>query len=144
MLDRPIWTPMARLTYAAYLVHPIIMTPLYGAARVYHVYSEYELGSQFAANAALAYSAAFAIWYREFLRLIAGQFSVDAYLMPRFTYRLQADGGKTDDELGEVRHASSGSQRRPRLTKSGTHCWRRMSGRRSRRARGETGALLLA
>ena len=72
ILERDMWTPMARLTYLAYLVHPMILIPIYGGARVYHVYSEFELASKFAGNVSLAYVSLYLVLPPHLVSLFCG------------------------------------------------------------------------
>ena len=71
------WSPLARLTYGAYLVHPIVVKVLAGAATSNYRWSYVDLFSRFALNVTLAYALAalaFLLVEKPFMNLEAAMF----------------------------------------------------------------------
>jgi len=56
------WTPFARLTYGAYLCHPIVIKLTAGNATEYYNYSMMDLMYRWLGNTILAYGGALALW----------------------------------------------------------------------------------
>ena len=57
-LSMKFWIPLSRLTYTAYLVHPIVLTVLYGTARDTFTYTDYKVASMIVSNVVLSYGVA--------------------------------------------------------------------------------------
>jgi thiosulfate reductase cytochrome b subunit len=66
LLERPGWTPLARLTYLAYLLHPVVIIISYGSDRAFHIYSPFMLINTWIAFSLLSYMSSFIGWYRKF------------------------------------------------------------------------------
>lgn len=56
LLGHPAWTPMARLTYSAYLLHPIIIKNLAGTTSGFYHFGWVDLTSRFVFNSLLTWS----------------------------------------------------------------------------------------
>lgn len=56
------WTPVARLTYGAYLVHPIVIKMTAGNETQYYNFSNMDLFYRWFGNTALAYGGALVLW----------------------------------------------------------------------------------
>jgi len=61
-LSKPFWTPLARLTYGAYLLHPLVIKLGAGTALQYYTFSGLELAYRHLSNAVFAYSGAVLLW----------------------------------------------------------------------------------
>jgi peptidoglycan/LPS O-acetylase OafA/YrhL len=57
-LSAPAWVPFARLTYGAYLWHPVVIKLLAGRRGAYYHFDAVDLLGRFALNAALAFACA--------------------------------------------------------------------------------------
>lgn len=62
LLSHPFWTPLARLTYLAYLVHPMIIDTILSAGRVAYFWNPLHVIVYFLAFIMIAYSVALFIW----------------------------------------------------------------------------------
>jgi len=62
LLSHSFWTPFARLTYGAYLCHPLVIKLAGGCAVQYYTFSGMDLLYRMVGNTLLAYSASFAVW----------------------------------------------------------------------------------
>jgi peptidoglycan/LPS O-acetylase OafA/YrhL len=60
-LSMPMWTPLARMTFNAYLVHPIIMTVVYGQLQTTIHYTDITMAGFVVMFVAFSYSAAAAV-----------------------------------------------------------------------------------
>jgi len=56
------WSPAARLTFAAYLIHPIIMTTVYLSSRSALAWDPYFVAVQFSGFVMMSYGAALILW----------------------------------------------------------------------------------
>uniref|UniRef100_A0A1I8IL75 NRF domain-containing protein n=1 Tax=Macrostomum lignano TaxID=282301 RepID=A0A1I8IL75_9PLAT len=59
LLSQPLFAPLSRLTYCAYLVHPVVMLAYYLSRRQAMVWDNFSVIHAFLGNCALAYMAAF-------------------------------------------------------------------------------------
>ncbi len=57
-LSMKLWTPLARMTFNAYLIHPVVIFPIYGHLQVPIHYTDVTLACYFIAFVVLAYAAA--------------------------------------------------------------------------------------
>ena len=57
-LSMKFWIPLSRLTYNAYLIHPIVLSVLYGTMKDTFVYSDYTIASMIVSNVVLSYGVA--------------------------------------------------------------------------------------
>lgn len=57
-LSLPLWEPLARVTYGAYIAHPMVMEVVYYSAVTLFHYDPFTMTSHYIANAALAYGVA--------------------------------------------------------------------------------------
>ena len=57
-LSMKFWIPLSRLTYNAYLIHPIVLSVLYGTTRDTFVYTDYKVASMIVSNVVLSYGMA--------------------------------------------------------------------------------------
>ena len=57
-LSMKFWIPLSRLTYSAYLIHPIFLSVLYGTTRDTFVYTDYKVASMIVSNVVLSYGMA--------------------------------------------------------------------------------------
>lgn len=62
ILSHKFWTPFVRLTYGAYLCHPLVIKLAGGCAVQYYTFSGMDLLYRMVGNTLLAYSASFAVW----------------------------------------------------------------------------------
>jgi len=62
LLSHRFWTPFARLTYGAYLCHPLVIKLALGCAVNYYTFSGMDLVYRICGNIILAYSASFVVW----------------------------------------------------------------------------------
>jgi len=62
LLSHRFWTPFARLTYGAYLCHPLVIKLAAACAVQYYTFSGMDLLYRLCGNAVLAYTASFAVW----------------------------------------------------------------------------------
>ena len=61
-LSSPLWTPLARLTFGAYLMHPVVIKWLAGTATASYHFSMHYIASCALFNAACAFSLAAVMW----------------------------------------------------------------------------------
>merc|ERR1719468_89665 len=61
-LSHKFWTPFMRLTYGAYLCHPLVIKLAGACAVQYYTFSGMDLLTRMSGNVILAYSAAFVVW----------------------------------------------------------------------------------
>merc|ERR1711998_68590 len=61
-LSHPFWTPFARLTYGAYLCHPLVVKLSAACAVQYYTFSGMDLLYRMSGNVILAYFASFLQW----------------------------------------------------------------------------------
>jgi peptidoglycan/LPS O-acetylase OafA/YrhL len=61
-LSHPYWTPLARLTYGAYLVHPLVIKLAAGMAVQYYTFTALDLVSRWFGNIIMAYSGSVVLW----------------------------------------------------------------------------------
>merc|ERR1712151_719418 len=61
-LAHRMWTPLARLTYGAYLCHPIVIKMTAGNATQYYNFSGMDLFYRWFGNSTLAYGGALLLW----------------------------------------------------------------------------------
>lgn len=61
-LSHWLWTPLTRLTYNAYLLHPIVVNWRCGLATQYYQFTVWTVLSNWAVDSALAYAAAVVVW----------------------------------------------------------------------------------
>merc|ERR1712232_805653 len=61
-LAHPWWTPLARLTYGAYLVHPMVIKLAAGRSHQFYNFSMMDLMYRTAGNCVMAYMGAAALW----------------------------------------------------------------------------------
>lgn len=61
-LAHPAWTPLARLTYGAYLLHPLVIKLAAGTSVQYYTFSGMEVCYRFVGNCFMAFSSAIALW----------------------------------------------------------------------------------
>jgi len=61
-LAHSMWTPLARLTYGAYLCHPIVIKMTAGNATQYYNFSSMDLFYRWFGNTVLAYGGALVLW----------------------------------------------------------------------------------
>jgi len=61
-LSHWIWTPLSRLTYCAYLLHPLVINLRCGLAVQYFQFTAWTVFQNFATDSALAYAAAIVAW----------------------------------------------------------------------------------
>uniref|UniRef100_A0A7S2MU52 Acyltransferase 3 domain-containing protein n=1 Tax=Haptolina brevifila TaxID=156173 RepID=A0A7S2MU52_9EUKA len=76
-LSAGLWAPLARLTYGAYLTHPIVIKVLSGAATAFYDWSYVDLTSRWLLNSLLAYAlaaGAFLLVEKPFMNLEAKLF----------------------------------------------------------------------
>lgn len=62
VLAHRLWTPFARLTYGAYLCHPLVIKLTAGCMVSYYTFSGMDLLYRWMGNAVMAYSASFVVW----------------------------------------------------------------------------------
>lgn len=60
-LSMSFWVPLSRLTYTAYLIHPIILTVIFTTLREPFTYSDYSMAVYSVANVALSFGAAMVV-----------------------------------------------------------------------------------
>ena len=53
-----VWTPLARMTFNAYLVHPIVMTVIYGTLQTSVHYNDITMACYFVVFVVMSYGAA--------------------------------------------------------------------------------------
>jgi peptidoglycan/LPS O-acetylase OafA/YrhL len=56
------WTPLARLTYGAYLVHPLVIKLVSGRALQYFTFNSWDLTYRTVGNFIMAYTGSFVFW----------------------------------------------------------------------------------
>merc|ERR1712072_529922 len=56
------WTPLARLTYGAYLVHPLMIKLAAGRSFQFYTFNAWDIAYRFMGNAILAYSGSVLLW----------------------------------------------------------------------------------
>eukprot|EP00929_Paragymnodinium_shiwhaense_P118803 TRINITY_DN9070_c0_g1_i1.p1 TRINITY_DN9070_c0_g1~~TRINITY_DN9070_c0_g1_i1.p1 ORF type:complete len:776 (-),score=136.85 TRINITY_DN9070_c0_g1_i1:516-2798(-) len=56
------WTPLVRLTYGAYLMHPVVIKLMAGNARQFYTFSAEDLTYRLIGNCILAYAASAVLW----------------------------------------------------------------------------------
>merc|ERR1719502_987522 len=61
-LSHPCWTPLARLTYGAYLVHPLVIKLSAGNAMQFYTFNSMDLLYRFTGNALLTTMGSVALW----------------------------------------------------------------------------------
>lgn len=61
-LSHPGWTPFVRLTYGAYLLHPLVIKLAAGTSVQYYTFSGMEVCYRFIGNCLMAYASAIALW----------------------------------------------------------------------------------
>lgn len=61
-LSHRFWTPFARLTYGAYLCHPLVIKLTAGCMVQYYTFSGMDLAYRMMGNAILAYGCSFLVW----------------------------------------------------------------------------------
>jgi peptidoglycan/LPS O-acetylase OafA/YrhL len=62
LLAHRFWTPFARLTYGAYLCHPLVIKLAAGNAHQYYTFSTMGLAYRWCGNIVCAYGLSFAVW----------------------------------------------------------------------------------
>merc|ERR1712187_1055785 len=62
ILSHRFWTPFARLTYGAYLCHPLVIKLSGGNAVQYYTFSNMDLLYRWTGNLILAYFGSFLVW----------------------------------------------------------------------------------
>jgi peptidoglycan/LPS O-acetylase OafA/YrhL len=62
ILSNFMWTPMARLTYGAYLVHPLVIKLAAGRAYQFYTFSGMEIAYRFCGNVILAHLGSVGLW----------------------------------------------------------------------------------
>lgn len=62
LLSHRFWTPFARLTYGAYLCHPLVIKLAAGCAVNYYTFSGMDLMYRITGNIVMAYSCSFVVW----------------------------------------------------------------------------------
>jgi len=76
-LGASFWAPLARLTYGAYLVHPIVIKVFAGSATAFYHWNYYDLFCRWMVNSCLAYalaSGAFLLVEKPFMNIEAKMF----------------------------------------------------------------------
>merc|ERR1719321_1196777 len=61
-LSHPCWTPLARLTYGAYLVHPLVIKLSAGNAMQFYTFNSMDLLYRFTGNALLSTLGSVCLW----------------------------------------------------------------------------------
>jgi len=61
-MAHPYWTPLARLTYGAYLVHPLMIKLAAGRSLQFYTFNAWDLTYRFMGNAIMAYSGSVVLW----------------------------------------------------------------------------------
>merc|ERR1712217_63005 len=61
-LSHWMWTPFARLTYGAYLVHPLIIKLAAGTSTQYYNYSSLDLFCRWLGNSTIAFGCSLLLW----------------------------------------------------------------------------------
>jgi len=61
-LAHPWWTPLARLTYGAYLVHPMVIKLAAGRSMQFYNFGVMDLGYRWVGNCIMAYAGAATLW----------------------------------------------------------------------------------
>lgn len=62
LLSHRCWTPLARLTYGAYLCHPLVIKLSAANAHQYYTFGTMDLTYRFCGNVVCAYGLSFAVW----------------------------------------------------------------------------------
>jgi peptidoglycan/LPS O-acetylase OafA/YrhL len=61
-MSHPVWTPLTRLTYGAYLVHPLVIKLAAGRAEQYYTFSAMDMVYRHLGNTVMAYAGAVILW----------------------------------------------------------------------------------
>jgi len=61
-LAHPYWAPWARLTYGAYLVHPLVIKLAAGRSLQFYTFNSWDMAYRFTGNAIMAYSGSLLLW----------------------------------------------------------------------------------
>merc|ERR1711981_1410393 len=61
-LAHRLWAPLARLTYGAYLVHPLVIKLAAGRSLQFYTFNTWDLAYRFTGNAIMAYSGSVLLW----------------------------------------------------------------------------------
>merc|ERR1712187_858293 len=62
ILSHRFWTPLARLTYGAYLCHPLVIKLAAGTSLEYYTFSGLDLFYRASGNCVMAFSGAVVLW----------------------------------------------------------------------------------
>ena len=60
-LSMSVWTPLSRLTYNAYLIHPVVLTVVFGSMRTTVHYGDIQMAIYAVANAVISFGVAFVL-----------------------------------------------------------------------------------
>merc|ERR1712072_1074481 len=61
-MAHPYWTPFTRLTYGAYLVHPLVIKLAAGRSLQFYTFNTWDLAYRFVGNITLSYGGAVVLW----------------------------------------------------------------------------------
>jgi len=61
-LAHPYWTPLARLTYGAYLVHPLVIKLAAGRALQFYTFNSWDMAYRWSGNTIMAFSGSVLLW----------------------------------------------------------------------------------
>jgi hypothetical protein len=97
ILSHAAWAPLARLTYGAYLCHPLVIKLAAGTSLEYYTFSGLDLFYRAAGNCVMAFSGAVVLWVlveRPAMSLMSGARKSTRRTVPEETQKHSAQGAR--------------------------------------------------